>query len=271
MENELEQLKKIELEMLKAFINVCEQLDLKYYIVGGTLLGAVRHKGFIPWDDDIDVGMPRKDYEIFIENAQSFLPSKYFIQTHITDPEWMMHFCKIRNSETTFIESSVSKLHINHGVFIDIFPLDFYNKEKFPFKNRMLAGIECSAFSIQVNKAKLFFKKVISFCFSLEKAYKKREELFKSQKEGEYIANYCGAWGEREIMPKDYFGQGGEGEFEGLKVILPEKYDLYLTHLYGNYMELPPIEKRVSHHYTDIIDLEKSYKFYTEKSDGDSL
>ena len=121
---QLNELKKSELEIFKSFLTVCEKLNVKYYLVEGTLLGAVRHKGFIPWDDDIDVGMLREDYELFIEKATEFLPENLFLQTYITDTEYSHGFAKIRNSQTTFIESNVRDCKINHGIYIDIFPLD---------------------------------------------------------------------------------------------------------------------------------------------------
>lgn len=122
----LEQLKVVELEMLKEFISVCKKLNLRYYALGGTLLGAVRHKGFIPWDDDIDIGMPRADYEIFIRKAQTLFPDHLFIQSIHSENDYLMCFAKLRNSHTTFIESSLRDFKINHGIYIDIFPLDFY-------------------------------------------------------------------------------------------------------------------------------------------------
>ena len=113
-EKQLNRLKAIELEMLRSFIEVCKELDLKYYLLGGTLLGAVRHKGFIPWDDDIDIGMPRKDYEVFISKAQNLLPVHLFVQTFQTDPQFPSAYCKIRNSNTTFLETAVKKINMNH-------------------------------------------------------------------------------------------------------------------------------------------------------------
>lgn len=118
-----------ELEILKEFIRVCKELNLKYFLDSGTLLGCVRHGGFIPWDDDIDVSMPREDYEILLEKGQDILNKKYFLQTYKTEFEYTNTFAKIRNSETTFIESTVQNLNINHGVYIDIFPFDGYNSK----------------------------------------------------------------------------------------------------------------------------------------------
>lgn len=119
-----------ELEILKEFIRVCNKLKLKYFLDSGTLLGCIRHGGFIPWDDDIDVSMPREDYEIFLKKGQKELKTKYFLQTYNTDKEYTNIFAKIRNSETTFIESTVKNLDINHGIYIDIFPLDGFRPEK---------------------------------------------------------------------------------------------------------------------------------------------
>ena len=123
---DIEKLKGIELQLLDAFVSACEQLNIDYYILAGTLIGAVRHKGFIPWDDDIDIGMFRKDYDIFLEEGQKLLPKDVFLQTFITDKEYPTYFAKLRKSNTTFIEKSVSKLKMNHGVYLDIFPLDYF-------------------------------------------------------------------------------------------------------------------------------------------------
>ena len=114
-----------EMELFRAFISVCEKLELPYFLNAGTMLGAVRHNGFIPWDDDIDVAMLRSDYEIFLSRAQELLPENMFLQTIDTDPEYLHNFAKIRHNETTFIESSVKSRHIHHGLYLDIFPLDY--------------------------------------------------------------------------------------------------------------------------------------------------
>ena len=125
---DFEALKKKELEILKNFISCCEKMNLTYYIAFGTLLGAIRHKGFIPWDDDVDVCMPREDYDRFIREGGKYLPENYFIQTMESDPKYALNFAKLRDSNTTLFEKHVIDVDINHGVFIDIFPLDGYIK-----------------------------------------------------------------------------------------------------------------------------------------------
>ena len=123
-------LQQTEFKMLKCFVEICNKLNLKYYLVCGTALGAVKYKGFIPWDDDVDVALPREDYEIFCKEAQRLLPKEYFLQTYKTDKAYPSIFAKIRNSNTTYIEKTIAKLPINHGVYIDVFPLDGYPEDK---------------------------------------------------------------------------------------------------------------------------------------------
>ena len=123
-------LQKVEFDILKAFLEVCERLNLKYYLVCGTALGAVKYQGFIPWDDDVDVALPREDYEIFCKKAGELLPKGFFLQTYKTDKAYPAIFAKIRNSNTTFFEKTIEKLPINHGVYIDVFPLDGYPEDK---------------------------------------------------------------------------------------------------------------------------------------------
>ena len=151
--------------MLQEFIDVCTVLNLKYYALGGTLLGVVRHRGFIPWDDDIDVGMPRADYEIFIAKAQMLLADGYFLQTFKTDKEFPANFAKIRNNNTTFIETSIGHLHVNHGVFIDVFPLDYYPNKMiwlFNLKKQLLTLRITYAFNNNILKNKVKIARIVT-------------------------------------------------------------------------------------------------------------
>lgn len=264
------ELKKIELDTFIRFQQVCQALGLRYYIIGGTLLGAVRHKGFIPWDDDIDVGMPREDYEIFLREGQKHLEEPYFLQTFRTDPGFTANFAKIRNSNTTFVETSLRGRKMNHGVYIDIFPLDFYPDDprverKLRRKNWFLSGRIAATFYCS---GKLPLKSRIKHLVctvlhpSVEKSLQEREDLFRSVTAGTRIANHCGAWGNREIVPAQWYREGCELEFEGLKVRAPKDYHNWLTRVYGDYMQLPPPEKRKGHHYCDVIDLTRPYTEY---------
>lgn len=266
MSDTLDELKQVELNLLKAFIEICKKHDLQYYIIGGTLLGAIRHKGFIPWDDDIDVGMPRVDYEKFMELAQGDLPAYYFVQNFHTDPEYPLCFGKLRDSRTTFIESSVKSRKINHGVYIDIFPLDYYPKKNvvlFRWKNLLYSARISRQFD-STPSAKMRVMQIISmiFCPSVKAAIVKREALAKKEQSGDLIANLFGAWGQKEIMRSEWYGKGLEASFESVKVMIPEKYDEYLIQLYGDYMTPPPKDKQVGHHYTEVIDLNRPYTAY---------
>ena len=121
---ELKAIQKIEFEILCKFADICDKHEFRYFLDAGTLLGAVRHKGFIPWDDDIDVGMPRKDYDEFIKIGQRELGELYFLQTKETDPKAPFSFAKVRKQGTEFIEWNKRHIKMNHGIFIDVFPYD---------------------------------------------------------------------------------------------------------------------------------------------------
>lgn len=269
----IDDLKNTELEMLKEFIKVCEKLSLKYYVIAGTLLGTVRHKGFIPWDDDIDVAMPRVDYEIFLQEGQKYLPDNLFIQSLFTDKKAPFGFAKIRNSDTTFIESSVRKFKINHGVFIDVFPLDYYpenekGKLRLERKKGLYKQIIAKKYTVRNKTFKQSIKqglrKIIFAFIPYRKIVDKQNNLYKNVPKSNLWINYSGIYGEREIMPKDWYGEGVKLTFEGVEVVAPIKHHEWLTRVYGNYMEFPPEEKRVAHHYNEVIDLQKSYKYYTD-------
>lgn len=267
-------LKCCQVLMLKEFIQICERLDLRYYVVGGTLLGAVRHQGFIPWDDDIDLAMPREDYERFLKKGQSLLSEEYFLQTFHTDPAFPANFAKIRDNRTTFIEKSVSGKQIHHGVYIDIFPLDYYPDGYFARVTlelrRFLMKMRISnefAYPQSNNIPKVILRKILgAFCMffypDLTQTLEKRERLYKSVSPGRCVCNYSGAWGRKEIWPAEWISERCELMFEELSVPAPGEYHKMLRHFYGDYMTLPPQEKRVSHHETTIIDLERPYTEY---------
>lgn len=273
---ENERLQATELAIFKSFVECCEKLGTKYYIIGGSLLGAIRHGGFIPWDDDIDVGMMRSDYEKFLKQGQKYLPDYYFIQSLYSEPNILFNFAKIRDSRTTFIESSIKNARINHGVYIDIFPLDFYpenqkEQKRIDRKRRILGWRIRKELSLpKENKDKLvseIFRKGMGriLCVRyprVRKAIEKRELLYSSVAPSNLLINYSGAYGKKEIADIGWYGEGEMKVFEDIMVRVPSKYDEMLRKIYGDYMCFPPKEKRVAHHYTEVMDLDTPYTKY---------
>lgn len=272
---DISKVKNLEIDILQVFIGICSQLNLQYFVLGGTLLGAVRHQGFIPWDDDIDVCLKRADYNIFIEKAQSMLPEGLFLQTHQTDPEFPMCFAKIRNSNTTFIESSMAGLKINHGVYIDVFPLDYYPEG---FLERCVMDFRKTSTECCINrcyksskkglrKLKISAGRLLGWLMygSIENAVQRQNRLYQAVAKSKWMVNYGGAWGKREIVPTELFDDSTELSFEGIKVSAPKEYDRYLTCIYGDYMTLPPLEEQKPHHHTDLIDPEHPYTRYVQQ------
>lgn len=261
-------LKEAELGLLREFIRICGELNLSYFAVQGTLLGAVRHGGFIPWDDDIDVGMLRDDYECFLEKAPHYLPEYYFLQTFRSDPEHYHCFAKLRDSRTTFIENTAQKLRrMNHGIFIDIFPFDYYPEKKiqarcFEIKKFMLRYRLRSEFYIPQDNVrnvpnilrKILMKTAAVLVPSERAALEESDRLYRSIRPGNLLVNNGSPWGKREIVERSWMEQTKPLVFEDLPVSVPIGYDAYLTHVYGDYMQLPPENERRPHHYAKVID-----------------
>ena len=268
----VKKLQSIELDALLNVDAVCSKLGIKYFLVGGTLLGAVRHKGFIPWDDDIDIGLLRDDYEIFIQNAQNILPSHLFVQNYKTDPEVPFNFTKIRDCRTTFVEKTMKNIKMNHGVYIDVFPIDYYPKSRIcgKAKDSILDFISLYFSRVYYRDKEIHYsplRKMAHFlcrCFfrKTHQAVVARDFFIKFGKKTNQMKNYSGAWGSREIVPAECFNEFIRLDFEGHQLMAPAAYDLYLRHIYGDYMTLPSVEKRVAHHYTDKIDLNQPYTNY---------
>ncbi len=272
----MNKLQKTEFELLKLFIDICEKNGLRYFLVCGSALGAVKYNGFIPWDDDIDVGMPRKDYEIFLSIAQPLLPENIFLQNYRTDKSFPHVFSKLRNSDTAFIEKNVSHLNINQGINIDIFPLDGYPADKISkyvlrYRKKFLSWQFYSALNDENQSSKIRFRNKIMRFFGCHKrthrslaALDKMISKYPTDK-SEIWCNHGNWQGELEYAPSWHYGNGTKAVFEGLEVIVPEKFDDYLTQKYGIWKNDPPTEKQKSHHIFEICDTEKSYKEYLNK------
>ena len=259
-------LQKVEFEILKSFIDVCEQLNLKYYLICGSALGAVKYNGFIPWDDDIDVALPRQYYNILMEEGQKYLPSQYFLQNYKNAKGLALISAKIKDSRTTYIEKDHCHLKkINHGVFIDVIPLDYYPEDDSEFLRKFNRFNRCRRIHLKSpesykNKIKNFMKPF----FNINRHYQRFEEYLsrENHREYPYYCNLLNAKNNNRYLPVEFYGDGICAKFEGIDVIIPEKYDEYLTAYYGDWRADLPKEQQVGHHYYEILDLNRPYTDY---------
>ena len=203
----------VQLEIFRAFVEVCEKLNLTYYMVHGSLLGSVIHKGFFPFDDDIDVAMFRKDYDILMSKGQEYLPKGLFLQSCCTQTEFPLPFGKIRKSETAFVQPMFKNLNINMGIYIDIFPIDYYPDNSI---KKLLLRCKEAIYSARIS-TRLFYdnkqpiwKRLIArisifLVPSWEKAVRKRASLYAVMPRSRYVIVVGGKIDERGI-PIKWFG-----------------------------------------------------------------
>lgn len=259
----LSQMREIQLDMLQTFADFCDKNGLRYYLSGGTLLGAVRHKGYIPWDDDIDVNMPRPDCRKLQKLSGGKL-GKYIIKAPSTDTVVKCEYWRMYDMDTV-IENTMggsSKIPIYHPIFMDIFPIEGLPESKFKTKlhyfkikvirkMKRVAGLEHPAGKSIY--AHIFHAVMTPFAKAV--GYARWQKLMQKQAL-KYKFNDCKyvgvvtAWvhaEEEKMLKKDYVPQV-DVQFENRTFHAPANYDYYLTSLYGDYMKLPPKEKQVSHH-----------------------
>ncbi len=271
----MNKLQQVEFEILKEFICICNELGLTYYLVCGSALGAAKYNGFIPWDDDIDVALPREEYDIFCHKAQSMLPDHLFLQNYTTDKSYPLIFSKIRHSGTTFVEKPYSKTNMNHGIYIDVFPLDGYpvdvklQKKLEREKHRYNVARLCCLSIPRTWKTVLLvtFQKLCGIHKKPEKIVRRLEKYITRfpTDSSEVWCNHGNWQGRLEYASRDQYGNGVWTEFEGLRVRIPEKIDEYLTQKYGDWKSDPPQSEMIGHHYYHICDTKRSYIEYIEK------
>lgn len=265
MNKNLRSLQLLQLDCLIEIDKICKRYNLDYFMIGGTLLGAVRHKGFIPWDDDIDIAMPRDSYEKLIELCKNGQISNDFnIQSFKFNDDMKCYFTRAFASEEKRKEVGFSANSELGLVLIDILPIDGTPNNKLIRKiyylrvmiQRTLAGISNLGIkSIDKNRSKLE-KNILKLAKFLKlykllnrkKIYYKLDKIYMQNSwTNKYSGTITGAYKTKEIVKSEYWGKGANYQFEGRYFRGPELYDEYLTHMYGDYMKLPDEKDRKSH------------------------
>jgi len=248
----LDKIHSCEFEILNEVVNLCEKHDINYLLFFGTLLGSVRHKGFIPWDDDIDIAMPRNEYNRFLKIAQEELSEKFLLEHISFNKNYYLPFIKVKNKNTEYVEEQGISFLGNKGLWIDIFPLDYVNlKQNKKFLKLRLRIINLfSAISLRkILKLNIFNKKInfLSKVFSNSLSLKLVDLLCLSKKSDYYVCYLAGKDPLKNIFSVNDIFPLKKNLFCGKKYNIPNNYDAVLKTLYGDYMKLPPIEKRSTH------------------------
>lgn len=251
----------VQLKLMKKLHQVCIENGIKYIMIAGTLLGAVRHKGFIPWDDDLDIALTRSDYEKLVRILREKPIEGYFLQSFETGPHYVQPYAKLRKDGTKFVESWFQGINMHEGIFIDIFPFDKISAPKSKSTKLRMALARMLTFSIW-RKEKCHLKRnglkkiepVVSSIIgilpkktiiSIQNALVDREN-----KNWAYVASMLDSNYplEKTCFQREDFEDAILMDFEDTQFYGPRKWDKFLTRLYRNYMELPPEDKRNSGH-----------------------
>lgn len=260
------------LEMMAWFHDFCVENNIRYYVIDGTMLGAARHQGFIPWDDDIDVGVPRADYERLAKLLGEKTDSRYVFETPYSEAkDFIYTYSKLYDRTTTLIEHA--KVDIVRGIFLDVFPLDGIGnnleeaKKNFKKVNRLFSLYMSRV--IAVRPGRKFYKNaavrltqlVPNFIINDKSLQLKVDEACREHDYDEYklVGNLLGTWRFRDVIEKSIMGNPTPYKFENITIFGVENYDAYLTHLYGEWRKLPPIDKQVSQHEFIECNLNQAY------------
>jgi len=271
----MEEQKQLALAILKSIADYCDKQGLRYYLAYGTMLGAVRHKGFIPWDDDIDIMMPRDDYNKFLNEYNGY-NDIYRVCSIEKDDSYPYTMAKVFDQRTKLIDFTLWKQYKYAGVFVDIFPIDglpsktdeqehLFNHQQ--FLNLLVHG-SCMKYTFSNHyvdskdsgaKIKALIRTLLKFAaitlmhpLSTQKLVKKiNQEACKYSFETSANVSVlidCASGNKREVLPKEIFKNPCLYQFEQYQFKGVDNYDFYLTHLFHNYMEMPPVDRRLPHH-----------------------
>lgn len=267
MEVDLNKYHSILLKTMEVFHFFCEKNGLTYSISGGTMLGAVRHGGFIPWDDDIDVMMPRPDYNRFLEITANAFVDGYTVISQYNTKNYRMPFAKIMDLNSTVIPLKENK-DCPYGAFIDIFPIDGITEKEYFSKKNVKKYFRTMAYALSLHNGPNYNKLQSIIIHLIARLSFKNSQQFLiecdsiAQKYGydscPYLGQYFSVYSYyKEMYPRDVFDETEIIDFEGIKVRCIKQRDKYLTIMYGDYMTPPPPEKRVTHHFIYYINLDR--------------
>lgn len=255
-------MKKIQLDILRSFIWYCENNQLDYFLAAGTAIGAVRHQGFIPWDDDIDVMMPRSSYDKFLKN---YINDQYEAYDCWRRDDYYYPFAKLVDRSTLLKEKT--RVPTSFGVYIDIFPIDVIPESKIEILylkfQRNLIDLKITS-KVAIEKKRTIWKRLIlniaDYLFrneSLLDCVREMDSLYKKyiDKQSKYMYVISFFFLDRTPMPKEVYSDFVYCIFEGIKCRLPIGNDMILRDIYGDYMKLPPIEEQVNRHDVEIYKL----------------
>lgn len=269
---EMNEINKVQTGILAEINSVCEKLGITYFMVHGSLLGTIRSESFIPYDDDIDIAMRREDYDRFLAEAQKLIDKNYFVQSYLSDKNYPLEFAKVRDNRTTYIVDKVRDVDMNHGIYVDVFPIDYTVTGKLKKIYGKLLSLRVGCIYKPEKKSKaLIIKQIISriVCPSVKSAVRKRDMLAKSAAKSDKVTMTGGKAIEKN-MPLQWFEKTEIRNFENLKVFVPAEYDKYLTHIYGDYKTRTLVEGKMADEKkvkinAYIADAKKPYTHYMNK------
>ncbi len=253
----LQELHKVQIEIMDEVDRICKENDIKYFLSGGTLLGAIRHKGFIPWDDDIDLWMTRKNFQKFKKVIKTEMSDKYFAQDYYHEIKFPLSIMKIEKKDTRFVEGIFAHLPIESGVYIDIFPLDNIWLPAYRIQTAILIKLQ-SIRDFKLRKRDFgrekLLKRIIysSIPLSVCRFMTELTMRFFNPFPTKYVNQLCHRGRHWPKFTQNEVNQLTEGDFESKKYPIPAAYDKMLTDCYGDYMKLPPEDKQYPIH--DVVE-----------------